>query len=300
MIAALLNFHDEDPAWLARAIRSSVEALGIGALVALEGRYGQWEAEPLWPVAAQRHAIEEAAHVHDLDLTLDTATDVWPDQAAKRSRLFELGEAITEPDDWYLILDADDELQGDPGRARAELDATPADAAEVLLVERARDREQPFRALFRAIRGLHVETNHYTYATPDGRRLWGHDEDLEPALDLTGIVRMIHWTAERPVARREAQHAYYAARNLAGVERGPCARCGQPAACLMVDRPKRESIRKVSVGYVEVCPACVPWYVRRNVLTAKRIGVDPSFLSRPRNAVAGFQELVEAAARERT
>jgi hypothetical protein len=68
--------------------------------------------------------------------------------------------------------------------------------------------------VFRAIPGLHFDSNHYTYRTPDGRDLHSYSE---PAVDLS-CVEVEHRTAHRDRFRKELQQDYYRRRDEMGVE----------------------------------------------------------------------------------
>lgn len=294
-IVALLSWYDEDPAWLARALRSARDTLAVDAIVALDGRYEHYRG-PGGPRSPddQYDAIRHTAD--GLPLEIDGRDSVWPTQIAKRAALFTLGESLTGPDDWYLVLDADSEMVGAPTAIRRALEETRLDVATVTLIEPGKP-DRPFRALFRAVRGLAPVGNHYTYTTPDGRHLWGHitEQPVEPARDLSGLLTMRHHTAARSAERHAAQTAYYGERNRIGLERGPCRRCGEPSVCMMLDDFTPDGPGRVSGGYVEVCAACLPWYAERNAALALKLGVPVRWAVRARNRVADLRERVEAA-----
>ena len=75
---------------------------------------------------------------------------------------------------------------------------------------------------FRAIPGLRAVTNHFTYSTPDGRKLWGDakKDRLEPRLDLTA-VKVEHRSKLRHTDRRRAAERYYRLRDDLGLEELP-------------------------------------------------------------------------------
>jgi hypothetical protein len=72
---------------------------------------------------------------------------------------------------------------------------------------------------FRALPGLHVETNHFTYRTGDGRYLRGGTlVDVEPAALLLG-AKVEHRNRQRPKWRTGAQQGYYSRRASVRAER---------------------------------------------------------------------------------
>jgi hypothetical protein len=220
-LVALLSFFDEEIAPLERLI-ASLPLAGVTHLIALDGRYEMFPAPYNTSPREQVDAINAACKRVGIECMAFSALPPlaqwapWHSEMEKRSYLFRLGELVATTDDWYLIVDADEEIISAPPDLHQQLATTTFDVASVTL-----DQAKPlhgFPKFFRAIRGLHVTGNHYTYATPDGRYLWGNalTTRLQPRLPLDMVIR--HHEHERTMARRTAKVGYYAMRDNAGVE----------------------------------------------------------------------------------
>lgn len=220
-IVALLSFYDEPLEFLHRLI-TSLPTVGVTHLVALDGKYDWYPAEHDTSPIEQHTAIEQASHDTGLDLSLHVH-GTWPGEIEKRTHLFQMGERVTTPNDWYLIVDGDEQYTHAPPTLRDELADTIFDVAQATMLERTTPGSDtwtgtPFPKFFRAIRGLHVTANHYTYRTPDRRYLWGNARTtrLEPRIPVDVTVK--HFKHERPVRRRTAAMAGYALRDNTLVE----------------------------------------------------------------------------------
>lgn len=216
-IVALLSFYDEPHDFLKRII-STLPLAGVTDLIALDGRYALYPAEQTNSPDDQHETICEAARACDITVITHRATVPWPDEMTKRTHLFQLGEQITHPTDWYLIADADEEILTAPADVAEQLQASVLDVAGVSLQEPAHTSVL-FPKFFRAIRGLHVYANHFTYRTPDGRYLWGNAnttrlEARHPISDM----RVKHHIDSRPSERDEARKRYYRLRDDTGAE----------------------------------------------------------------------------------
>lgn len=228
MIAALLSWYDEPPAAL-EAMIASLTLIPVDRLIAVDGAYA------LYPDGRRRSSSEEYRAIihgcrhHGIDLTLHTPATVWAgNETEKRDRLFELAEQVTSPDDWLMVIDADEEVLEAPD-VPARLAASPFDVAGVTLREPGHPLGtvvfDTFPMFFRAIRGIRCHQDHFTYQTPDGRNLWGDAKRarLEPRLDLAGVV-VEHRKQLRHPDRREAALTYYRTRDEQGVEDLPADR----------------------------------------------------------------------------
>lgn len=132
--------------------------------------------------------------------------------------MFKLGATLTTRRDWYLAIDGDEIVTDVPEGLRDTLRSTDLNAGFVDLWNSAQGYtvDQPIRQFFRALRGLTVTGNHWTYRAGD-HHLWGDPrEGLEPAFDSG--VRIEHRWQARDAARLDARSGYYAIREELGVE----------------------------------------------------------------------------------
>lgn len=230
-------WYDEAPSWLAECVASLARA-GCSHVVAVDGAYEFFPGGRAWSGCEQHEAILRTAHGAGMGCTIHAPQHTWiGNEVEKRSFLFAAAEPVAEPEiDWYFVMDADQVVTAAPGLVQRLRD-TDRDAAEVTFWERHdphvyaqtaeiaratewdRESQWPVRCLFRAVRGLRVRDNHYTYALPDGRLLWGdaRDDRLEPAENLTE-VRVEHRNRLRDVARQRAAREFYRLRDEIGIE----------------------------------------------------------------------------------
>lgn len=281
-LVALMAWYDEDPRFLRDAVLSAAGA-GCTALVAADGAYELFPGGRGASPRDQRSAIERAAREAGIDLLMHVPARPWATEMDKRRLLFRLGESLAAG--WYVIHDADFRYRVGEGGLDALLTATSLDVAEVKLLTppgKARARYGPppvstTRALFRAIPGLTVGENHYTYVAPSGDRLWGNPADgpVAEALDLIGSVAIEHLTYRRPVARIERQFTYYDARDAAGIEAGDCRRCGQRPATRTYPTNYTDLGDEVACDWLAVCDVCAPRVIEEGREAAARYGFDP-------------------------
>lgn len=229
-IVALISWYDEHPPWLAATVASVAKF--VDEIVAVDGAYALYPQGTAQSDPVQAQTILETAAAAGIGATVYTPPTVWGgNEVEKRSHLFTLGEAITTEDDWYFPIDADEVMKHASVRVRPALEETDLDVAEITLSERAnveqniaRQIDWPeterhkHRQLFRAIRGLHVDTAHYHYKTPGGFYLWGPEHICEPALDLSMEVEVEHRNHLRTIARDKARREYYQRRERLGIE----------------------------------------------------------------------------------
>lgn len=242
-LVGLTIWYDEAPKNLAAMVTSM--APHIDHLVAVDGAFELYPGARPWSPVEQQEALLYTAGAAGLGFTLHAPREPWEgNEVAKRSFMFRLGEQVATPnEDWYWVMDADQVVADWPYDTKARLEQTELDVAEVTFIERhpeayntdgyARTRTWepegtfPVRNMFRAVPGLKVIHNHYTYVAGHNR-LWGNESNGEPiaeALDLTDL-RIEHRTHHRTKHRHDAQYAYYRLRDSAGAECGTCAICG--------------------------------------------------------------------------
>lgn len=292
-IYGLLSWYQESALWLAAAITSAAKL--CDHIVAVDGAYFLYPEGRPRSGAEQGAIIQEVAHANGVGCTLFTPDQVWEgNEVEKRSFMFSLAETIATPhEDWYFILDADVVLDHVPEDTRDRLEATELDAAEVKMFERddvytqpdkakaAMSMEWPInnftcRCIYRAIPGLTVEGNHYTYVTPDGRKLWSNDGEQEPALDLTDL-RCEHRTNFRELTRRNTQRDYYKRRDNAGIETASCHRCGAEANNVLPFDWEEDGDALIASN-ITVCDNCYPDARAESEAQVRGLGRDPSGL----------------------
>lgn len=216
-IVAVLSWYSEDPVWLSRCVRS-LEKVPVDLLIALDGPYD------LFTGSARSSDEEWKAIATAGSFSTRVRSGDWQgNEIEKRNHLFELAEHVTNPADWYLVIDADEEIVEAPDDMRQRLAASVFDVAAVTLIEPGHPLGTivfpTHPKLFRAIRGLRCVGNHFTYQCPDGRKLWGNakTDRLEPRLDLTDL-RVRHHKMLRHPDRKDAADAYYRTRDAHGIE----------------------------------------------------------------------------------
>lgn len=218
MIIALLSWYDEDPRWLKRCV-DSLAQIPVDRLVALDGPYELYGGRPK-SRQDEYEAIEQApfpTHVY--------TGGYEGNEVEKRNRLWELAERHSEPNDWYMVIDADEYVTQAPEGLAHSLDTSFFDVGAVDLQEPGHPlgtiHFPTFPMFFRAIRGLHCDRDHFTYRAPDGRTLWGNakTERLE-ARHMTGATVM-HESQLRHPERRAKAMAYYKSRDMLRIENLP-------------------------------------------------------------------------------
>lgn len=286
-VVALLSWYDEPTEWMA-AVIASLHRCGVSHIVAVDGAYA------LFPEARARSSHEQHAAVLEvtaalgMGCTIHTPAMKWyGNEVEKRTVMFRLAEAVTTEDDWLFVFDAD-EVVTSPVDLPTRLAGVQQDAANVVLWEDVpldgkaaevaqrfdwqRTSQQPVRMLFRALRGLHCETNHHTYVAGDGRVLWSNDGRQVEALDLSEL-RVQHRSGERSLSRQRAKRDYYSKRDRLGIERGLCQVCGEQQAA--VHKPtdwQLDEHGRLTSGFMEVCETCAPQVDQVNAAEVQRLG----------------------------
>lgn len=218
-ITALLSWYCEQPDWLAKTIHS-LELAGVTRLVAVDGAYSLFPGARGRSSNVEHDTICDTAAAVGIDVTIMAPDAPWPSEIDKRNHLFRLADEV--PADWYLVIDGDERIAEVPGDLHERLRTSIFDVAQITLEEphpTLAPVTVPFPMFFRAIPGLEVVANHYTYVAPDGRVLWSAADRvrLEPRLDVTDM-RVLHLTHFREPVRRLWARRYYVDRDRQGVE----------------------------------------------------------------------------------
>jgi len=175
-LIAIMVWYDE-PSWCLTELVGSLAKAGVDHLVAVDGAYMLYpEGRPQSP-GEQAQAILAAAQGGDLGVTLHTPQTVWfGNEVEKRNYAFRLAETFATPDeDWFWIVDADERVQQADGLHEA-LEACEFEVASLMMEEvneGTREGMFPMRKFFKAQQtGIHLEHNHFTFKTGDGRLLY--------------------------------------------------------------------------------------------------------------------------------
>lgn len=274
-LVGLLSWFEEEPDWIHECVQSL--AGKIEHLVALDGGYGLFPGARPASDDKQHRALVRATRKAGMGLTLELPPNVWDSEMSKRSRLFRLGELLTGPEDWYFVMDADQLVTEWPADLRELLERTERDVALTRFVEphpAAATKRFPIRNMFRAIRGLYVTANHFTYMTPDGRKLWGPGRQ-EEALDLTAGVHIEHRTHFRRKTRKERSRVYYRKRDRLAVEVCPC-ECGNKAVTEIPGDWRLSGEGQLTSDWIAVCDRCLPIERSKNDAVLRSYGLDPA------------------------
>ena len=218
-LIGILCWYDERVSWLSGVI-AALQKVGVSHLVAVDGAYATYPQGKAYSGPEQHAAIVEVCRAIEMGCTIATPQEPWfGNEVEKRNHAFRLAETIAIPEeDWYFLVDADHFVTSAAGGHLRALKETEYDVGEVRFTERLDGSFDmggcPLRCVFRAIPGLHFDTNHFTYRLPDGRNL--HDP-LEPAANLS-MIEVEHRTQWRDAYRKEKQQTYYRRRDELGLE----------------------------------------------------------------------------------
>lgn len=283
-LCALVSWYEERPDWL-REMVASLSLLNVDHLVCVDGGYERFPNARPRSDDAQHKALIRECRKRNIGLSLHIPNRIWQTEMEKRSYLFKAGELVTTETDWYVVMDADQTIDRYPDDLKARLAGTDFDSARAKFHEphpskKARDFSLPI--LFRAIRGLKVQGNHYNYLTPDNRVLWGQGR-YETPLNLADELRVFHRTHFRHKARKERSIAYYRKRDADKVEIGNCCRCGEKGDHEIPYEWQQEptdashpSAGKLSAIWVAVCDECLPILKEENDERIRSFGMVPA------------------------
>lgn len=281
VVHGLLNFYDEPTNTLVSCLRG-LQRAGVEHVIAVDGAYA------LYPEGANtshpnQHAALDLACMHmNMGLTLHVPKTVWAgNEVEKRTFLFGLAWACATEGDWFFVMDADQEVVEVPDDLKERLGSVKEDVGETHFVDTAalaaNHKDWPpyftVRNLFRA-QPIHLDTNHISYGTADGRWLWGDaSRKVEPCFDMTDLL-IEHHPDKRPNERQQAKLAYYANRDEERVERGACQKCGALAVRHVATKWRMTKIGPVG-DWVEACEACAVKLDKRGRYELIQLGVDP-------------------------
>lgn len=256
----------------------SLPRLGVDHLCALDGPYAQWPDQRVRSTPLEHAVLRRACDNVGIGITIESRGRPWKTEMDKRTNLFRMGDR--QEADWFLVIDADTVVLHTGSDCKQQLAELDTDVAWSHFVEpRPSGSHKPFelRNFFRAIPGITVGPNHYTYTTPDGRRLWGR-HPCEPAAEISVLLE--HRSFLRPADRFQASRAYYRTRDESAIEAGSCEICGESAR---TELPTDWRLKGVEGGQVQltsswmsVCPVHERQVRRKNERTLREeYGLDP-------------------------
>jgi len=292
-LIGLLSWYTENPAWLAACINGLAKQ-GVDHVIAVDGAYFLYPDGKNRSPSLEHQVITEACHANGMGLTIHTPADTWRgNEVEKRAFMFRLGLAVAEPHtDWFLVMDADSVITQPDPNLKTLLSETDLDAGEIMLYEHTRQdtpealqfnvppvHQQSIRSLFRALPGLTVKGNHYTYVAGD-KVLWGQlGPDVVQPLNCLH-VKMLHRNAHRSVSRNADRKAYYELRDTLGVEKSECVRCQTRKATRAVSvNPEPVGEASVSMSREMLCDVCAPKATKQTRRQLRDLGFDPDELT---------------------
>lgn len=215
-VIGLLSWYEEPASWLAETVASAAKL--CDHLIAVDGPYAEFPFALSKPASGTEQAdtILRTAAGAGIGCTIHASRQPWfGNEVEKRSFMFDLAMPFTTPEDWLLVIDADEVLTQVPENTRELLGKTGADVSELHLWERGdQDKVYVQRRLFRALKGITYQDCHYVVTAPSGSgvKVLSGDEglhSLEPAEALPN-VHLEHRSAHRTALRNGLRNQYYA------------------------------------------------------------------------------------------
>lgn len=244
-VVGLCSFWDESPSWL--AAHPAACARLVDHMIYVDGAYYLFDHQGSSSGVEAHDAIAAGCQSAGIGYTLHVPDGPWMgNEVEKRSFMFQLAEAMTTEDDFYVVIDADTFLiDGDCARARAEMERGEHEAFDVHLVERwdwntgeagapivptgnpgaPTKSSSPLTCVFKALRGLRVHGAHYLFAVPDPdwkyglKALWGPNTEYDTVPTGELNLDFEHRNKMRAYERAQAARDYYQVRDDAKVER---------------------------------------------------------------------------------
>lgn len=200
-------------------------------VVAVDGRYEHFPSDHDVSAPEQYDAIRDGCTDGCMGLTLQRSCAPWPGEVEKRAAMFDVGLShAASADDWFLIVDADVQVENVADGWREALTTTVADCAKVRCRNVRPDGklmdDVTYRGFYRALPGLTVQGAHWNYVIPGAnpRYLWMDPSarvSTEFCADLTPFVTVHHRNLDRTAERSWAARMYYRKRDELTLERAP-------------------------------------------------------------------------------
>jgi hypothetical protein len=220
MITALVNLYDEGRE-MAYGLVETLVGLGVRRMVVVEGPYALYPHRTrLHDGYAERAMLYEAAVVFgSMDLVSDSRRSWDGNEVEKRQRALEIGLALSGPDDWLLVWDADFRAV-DPVDLREFIGETgPYRYVDFMISTEGAEERWRNRPLLKAVPGMRYVANHHSIRYPDGEVI--STGLVEPYMALGKALcttEILHVRQSRPTERLERQQAYYDVRDRLKVE----------------------------------------------------------------------------------
>jgi hypothetical protein len=215
-IIGLLSWYEEPVSWLAETVASAAKV--CDHLVAVDGPYAEFPGglEKTASPTEQASTILHTAAGMGMGCTVHASRQPWwGNEVEKRTFMFRLAENFSTPDDWFLVIDADEVVIKVPDDFREALAKTELDVAKVLIWERGdQDAGLAARRLFRALPGMRYDGCHYvvTVPTETGVRVLSGDDQVQPVEPFEELwdLRLEHRSPHRSSIRNGMKAQYYA------------------------------------------------------------------------------------------
>jgi hypothetical protein len=227
----LLCWYDEPCSALAATI-IGLRTAQVDHVIAVDGAY------LLYPDGRAHSSNDQAATIQatcrelGMGCTVHVPQNRWcGNEVEKRTAMFRLALAASEPGDWWISMDADMVVTQAPADLKTQLRDTDLDAAYCTMTEpqsqdRAPEQARQFewhdgsyliRLMFRA-QELRCDTKHCHYVAGD-RTLWAPQNTAleEPAITIPDLV-VEHRDQQRTAVRRALKQEYYSRRDRMGIE----------------------------------------------------------------------------------
>jgi len=184
-------------------------------MVAASGRWYGFPEVPADDRRGQLRALKAGCATAKIELVPVIADGEWPSQVDKRATLMDVA---CSRGDWLFVIDADEYVaecqleEFHDALWHSEFDVAQIHGRRVPL--KPSSARRPWRRLYRASTRVTVRQAHNGYVTEDGRWLYGDPSavDLEPCLDLTGLLLLEHDREARSSERKDARRVYNLAR----------------------------------------------------------------------------------------
>jgi hypothetical protein len=223
----LLCWYDE-PCSALTATLIGLRTAQVDHVTAVDGAYLLFPDGQAASSNDQAATIQAACRELGMGCTIHTPQARWAgNEVEKRTHMFRLALAASDPGDWWLSMDADMVVTQAPANLKQQLQDTEHDAAYCTLTEprnpdHAPDQAKQFqwhdgsyliRLLFRA-QPLRCDTKHCLYKTDDDRVLWEPQNTAleEPAISIPELV-VEHRDQQRAALRIALKNQYYQRRD---------------------------------------------------------------------------------------